>query len=271
MKLFLPSARATNFLLIVGFVSLGYALYIRYLGIEQTQVGLSCAAGLDTWLCASRRTVAILFQYSAFGTAALIAIYVGVQVVSQGVLGAGLPLRSEATLAAVAERIFGPAGWRMMIVCTALATFGTLAGDMLASPRGFLPVSAAGLLPAAVASVHPRYRTPHIAIGLYAGVACVMALSGAFKPLAVLSSGSILLVYFVVCVAAMRLRMRRPPPAGGFRIPGGWTVPLAGVVIVVWLLAHLSATEAAALGGTVLVATLYYAVRVRLMAVRSIS
>lgn len=73
MKLFLPSARATNYLLIVGFCSLGYALYIRYLAIEQTNVGLACAAGADTWLCFSRRTAIVLFQNSVFGWAALIA------------------------------------------------------------------------------------------------------------------------------------------------------------------------------------------------------
>ncbi len=72
MKLFLPSARATNILLIVGFVSLGYALYIRYTALEQSTVGLACGAGLDTWLCTSRRIVTVLFQYSVFGTAALI-------------------------------------------------------------------------------------------------------------------------------------------------------------------------------------------------------
>jgi len=73
MKLFLPSARATNYLLIVGFCSLGYALYIRYLAIEQSNVGLACAAGPDTWLCFSRRTAIVLFQHSVFGWAALIA------------------------------------------------------------------------------------------------------------------------------------------------------------------------------------------------------
>lgn len=72
MKLFLPSARATNWLLIVGFCSIGYALYIRYLAIEQSQVGLACAAGLDTWLCTSRRLVTVLFQNSVFGAAALL-------------------------------------------------------------------------------------------------------------------------------------------------------------------------------------------------------
>ena len=72
MRLFLPSARATNWLLIVGFSALGYALYMRYLGIENTQVGLACAAGLDTWLCASRRVVVTLFEHSVFGYASLI-------------------------------------------------------------------------------------------------------------------------------------------------------------------------------------------------------
>jgi len=72
MRLFLPSARATNWLLIVGFCALGYALYMRYLGIENTQVGLACAAGLDTWMCRSRRIVVVLFEHSVFGYAALI-------------------------------------------------------------------------------------------------------------------------------------------------------------------------------------------------------
>lgn len=72
MRLFLPSARATNWLLIVGFAALGYALYMRYAAIENTQVGLACAAGLDTWLCASRRTIVVLDQNSVFGAAALI-------------------------------------------------------------------------------------------------------------------------------------------------------------------------------------------------------
>ena len=71
MKLFLPSARAANILLIVGFCSLGYALYMRYMVIEQSTVGLACAAGLDTWLCASRAVIAVLFKNSVFGFAAL--------------------------------------------------------------------------------------------------------------------------------------------------------------------------------------------------------
>ncbi len=72
MKLFLPSSRATNVLLIVGFCSIGYALYLRYMAIEQSTVGLACAAGLDTWLCRSRGIAIMLFTHSLFGIAALL-------------------------------------------------------------------------------------------------------------------------------------------------------------------------------------------------------
>jgi hypothetical protein len=72
MRLFLPSARATNVLLIVGFCALGYALYMRYLAIEQSNVGLACDAGLASWLCTSRKILTTLFGYSVFGATALI-------------------------------------------------------------------------------------------------------------------------------------------------------------------------------------------------------
>jgi hypothetical protein len=57
--------------LAIGFVSVGYALYLRYLVIEQSTVGLACAGGLDTWLCLSRRAVIALFSHSVFGVVGL--------------------------------------------------------------------------------------------------------------------------------------------------------------------------------------------------------
>jgi hypothetical protein len=68
---FLPTARQTNLLLIVGFACLGYALYFRYLVIEQSTVGLACEAGLATWLCATRRVVLVLFNHNVFGVVAV--------------------------------------------------------------------------------------------------------------------------------------------------------------------------------------------------------
>jgi hypothetical protein len=68
---FLPTARQTNVLLTVGFLALGYALYLRYLVIEQPTVGIPCEAGLATWLCLTRRVTIALFSSSVFGAIAL--------------------------------------------------------------------------------------------------------------------------------------------------------------------------------------------------------
>lgn len=72
MKLFLPNARAVNWLLVVGFCATGYALYMRYLAVEQSSVGLACQAGLNTWLCVTRQITIALFTYSVFGWFSLI-------------------------------------------------------------------------------------------------------------------------------------------------------------------------------------------------------
>ena len=71
MKLFLPSARATNCLLIVGFCSLGYALYIRYLAIEQSARRACLRRRARHLAVLVARIVIALFKYSVFGWAAL--------------------------------------------------------------------------------------------------------------------------------------------------------------------------------------------------------
>jgi hypothetical protein len=70
-KLFWPTARQWNVLIALGFLALGYALYLRYLAIEQTPVGLACEAGLRTWLCFVRQAALTLLQNSVFGIVAV--------------------------------------------------------------------------------------------------------------------------------------------------------------------------------------------------------
>ncbi|HTH34720.1 MAG TPA: hypothetical protein VL976_10140 [Xanthobacteraceae bacterium] len=73
--LFLPTARQTNWLLIVGFLSLGQALYLRYMALENNTVALACQDGLQTWLCTTFRLTIVLFNYGVFGWAALIVAF----------------------------------------------------------------------------------------------------------------------------------------------------------------------------------------------------
>lgn len=71
--LFLPTPRATIGLMIVGFLAVGEALYIRYMAIENNVVSLACQTGLRTWLCDTFRLSIALYNHQVFGTAALIA------------------------------------------------------------------------------------------------------------------------------------------------------------------------------------------------------
>ena len=61
-----------QWLLIVGFVTLGYALYLRYLAIEFSTVALACDAGLQTLVCKARSLATVLFKNSVFGITALV-------------------------------------------------------------------------------------------------------------------------------------------------------------------------------------------------------
>jgi hypothetical protein len=70
---FCPSARQTNWLLIVAFLSVGEALYLRYLVIEYAPVSLACQAGLQSWLCTTMRLVILLYNHGVFGWVALAA------------------------------------------------------------------------------------------------------------------------------------------------------------------------------------------------------
>jgi hypothetical protein len=70
--LFRPSAAQINLLLIVGFLSVGEAMYLRFMAIENSNVALACQAGLNTWLCSTYRLSVVLFNNQVFGAMALV-------------------------------------------------------------------------------------------------------------------------------------------------------------------------------------------------------
>jgi len=71
--LFRPTARQTNWLIAIGLLAVGEALYLRFMAIERATVALACQAGLPTWLCSTYRVTIPLFQHEVFGIVALAA------------------------------------------------------------------------------------------------------------------------------------------------------------------------------------------------------
>jgi amino acid transporter len=194
-------------------------------------------------------------------TSTVILLYVALQVVSQGVLGSELAHQTTAPLAAVAERIVGRAGSTLVMIGVAVSIFGSLAGGMLSTPRAFFLAAEDGTLPRVLARVHPRFRTPHIAIATVATLMFLLAASGGFKRLAILSSASILCVYLAVCLGALKLRYMRKRVPGAFRAPGGPLVGILGSIVVVWLLSHSTRLEMSALSGTLAASIAYFFAR----------
>jgi hypothetical protein len=84
-----------QFLLVVGFVTVGYALYLRYLAVEFSTVALACDAGLQSMLCKARALATSLFKNSVFGIVALViaALHLmrpSIVLLTGGVIAAGL-------------------------------------------------------------------------------------------------------------------------------------------------------------------------------------
>ena len=142
-----------------------------------------------------------------------------------------------------------------------ISTFGYLSGMTLAIPRALFAFGRDGYLPAAIAAVHQRYRTPHVSIAVQSALACTLAITSAFGSLAIIANVAALLVYFACSLAAWQLR-RRDVRAGGvpFRVPGGGIVPLLSCAMIIGLLSSITLPEWRVLALVIAVASVLFAV-----------
>ncbi len=181
------------------------------------------------------------------GLGATTLVYVLVQALAQGVLGASLVDFSAAPLAEVGTRLFGRFGGPLVLIGAFVSMLGYLSGDMLGTPRTLLALSDLGMVPAAVGRIHPRFQTPSRAIVIHALVVYGIAATGTFLALVVLTSAATLLLYLMMIVASWELQRRdvRVSSATGTRsrpfvLPLGPLVPILGALAVLWLLAQTS-------------------------------
>ena len=196
------------------------------------------------------------------GLGGILLLYVGLQTVAQGVLGPELANNTEAPLVAVATEVFGDWGGKMLIAAVVISVYSNLSGDMLGGPRIIFASSLDNNLPSFLGKVHPKYKTPHIAIIFFAIIIGVFALSGTFSYLAVVATGSLLLVDLGVILAVLRLRQRDGMPKDGeFRLPFGPVIPFLSCAIVGWLLLQMPLGEATTVAALVGVCVAIYAIR----------
>jgi amino acid transporter len=191
-------------------------------------------------------------------------MYLLIQTVAQGLLGPSISTYAAAPLAEAAHRVLGSGGRLLVLAGAAISMFGYVSGDMLGSPRALFAFARDGVLPAAVARIHPRFHTPYIAIVVYACVVTIVAASSSFTQLAVLANVAALTLY-LMCVAGAYELQRRDVRAGGtpFAVPAGPVIPLLAAAVILWMLSHATRREFAVEGVVLAVAASIYLVRRR--------
>jgi amino acid transporter len=187
-------------------------------------------------------------------------LYVGLQVAAQGVLGSALP-GSATPLADAAGRVFGAWGVVMISAGFMISAFGYLGGMMLAVPRALFAFARDGILPRSLATVHPRFHTPWVAIVAQSTLCWLLAVLNSFETLAIIANVSAALVYIGCAAAAWKLS-RSPAEASrdSFSIPGGAAVPILAIVALVFLLSAVTLREWSVLVIVIAVASLLYLV-----------
>jgi amino acid transporter len=142
----------------------------------------------------------------------------------------------KAPLASAVGVLLGPPGVALASVAAMVSIGGYATGTVLQSPRMLYAMAERGEMPAAFGRVHPRFRTPHIAILTYAGLALPLALFGSFAWNATVSAVVRLFTYGLTCLALLVLRRREPEREPGFRLPAAAVVAPLAAGFCAWLL-----------------------------------
>lgn len=189
-----------------------------------------------------------------------------VVIVAVGVEDGGLSLQTEAarrpdTIVAVAvERYLGPTGYWLVVVAGLLSMLSALVANLFAAARIAQAMGRDRALPPRLRAVHPVRGTPHVAVGVTAGIGALTLLGVSDVTAAGAASSLIFLIAFALAHLLCVVTRSRKPDHPGFRVPlwpwlplagaticGGlalyqaWAVPSAGAVTSVWLLVGAAA------------------------------
>lgn len=171
------------------------------------------------------------------GTVAIIVIYLLANIAYLAVLPVEEMRTSRLVAADVAQRVIGPIGVVFVSVTVMLSTFGSLTASLFASPRIFFALAEDGLFFRSVAKVHPKFHTPHVAIGINILLAVIFVLIRTFEQLADAFVTAII-PFYALAVAAMFVVRKRPDYNPPFRTPGYPIVPILFVLSTVYLLVN---------------------------------
>ena len=146
-----------------------------------------------------------------------------------------LPIQTIAASALVAstatDRALGGHGAAVVAALVMISTFGALNGTILTSPRVFFAMARDGLFFRSIGAVHPRGRTPYIALLLYTSLGLAGVATRTFEQLAEIFVMGIW-PFYALGVGAIFLVPRRRPEFTRLRRSFGYPVLPAAFILV---------------------------------------
>lgn len=177
------------------------------------------------------------------GTLAIIGIYLAANCAYLYVNPIARLAESPLVAADTMQALVGRFGVVLVSVVVTVSTFGTLIGIMLTAPRVFFAMADEGVFFTAIARVHPRYKTPYVAISLAATLGIAFVLARTFEQLADTFVLSIWPFYGLAIAGLYRLRRRRPDLARPYRVPGYPVLPAIFITGVAYVVANALMTD----------------------------
>jgi basic amino acid/polyamine antiporter, APA family len=256
------SARASNVLIVL---KIGFVLAFAAAGIWFVQAPhLAIATPLPTAIPFAQAMLIYLFAYSGFergsvvageardpqrdvpaaligGVAAVTFAYAAVLLVCVGVLDQ--PAANDRPLAEVGRQLFGPAG-AVAVSAGALAVIaGTILVITISAPRMLLAIAEQDQLPQWLARVHPRWRTPHVAIVISSVLGFGFAMMSDLLTTLTIATAARLTGYILCCVALWRMSGRADAPQPRFSLPMRRPIALFTAALFTGVLALGAAKE----------------------------
>ena len=172
------------------------------------------------------------------GTLAVIVIYLLANFAYLHLLDVREIAGSKLVAADAAYRIVGETGVKLVSIAVMISAFGTLNGSMMTGPRIFFAMADDGLFFKKIAAVHPRFKTPYVAISLAAALAIVFVMVRTFEQLSDAFVLAIWPFYAGGAAAVYALRRKRPDLPRAYRTWGYPVTPILFILAVILLIGN---------------------------------
>jgi APA family basic amino acid/polyamine antiporter len=183
-------------------------------------------------------------------------LYAGVQIVCIAFVPS--LATSTAPFADAAVVLWGPVGEQVITLGAVVIMLGSLNSGFLATSRLPFAFAEQGDMPRALARVHAKFRTPHVAILASAVLVWLATVASSFLSAITLATSTRVVVYIAGCIALIALRRRADAAPAGFTAPLGPAIAVLASILSFALIANASSREivqlviAAAVGVAVL-------------------